>query len=133
MGEGDDAAPAEGGDGEEKKEEKKGFMAKFSNPFSKDEDPNAAKKKEQAKLLKEQQAREESETKKRKEETDRKKVEREEVEENQRLQAKKEKYQRLLQKAPDLSKRVFQFRMRAIKFQSLSQDPLPGLYLKVYI
>ena len=71
------------------------------------------------------------EARKKKEELERKKIERREQEETQRMAAKRERYQQLLQKNPDPTRRVFQFYMKAIKLDYLQSDPINGLFFKV--
>ena len=93
----------------------------------KEKDPKAAKRKKDEE---EQKKKELEEAKKKKEELERKKVERAEQEETARMAAKRERYQQLLQKNPDPTRRVFQFHMKAIKVEYLAQDPTAGLFLK---
>ena len=129
SGEGGDAAAADAtaGEGEDKKE-KKSFLSSL-NPFAKDEvDPKELKKKKE---MAEQKKKEEEEAKKKKEDLEKKKQERAEAEETARQAAKRERYQQLLQKNPDPTRRVFQFHMKAMKLDYLAPDPSPGLFLKI--
>lgn len=140
SGGGDGGAPPEGGDGSggdggegasEKKEEKKSFFDRL-NPFGgKDkEDPQDAKKRKE---MEEQKKKDEEVAKKKKEELEKKRAEREEAEESARQVAKRERYQQLLQKNPDPTRRVFQFHMKAIKVEYLAQEPTSGLFLKIIL
>ena len=47
------------------------------------------------------------------------------------MAAKRERYQQLLQKNPDPTKRVFQFHMKAIKVENLTPDALAGSFLRI--
>ena len=129
SGEGGDAAAADAtaGDADGKKE-KKSFLSSL-NPFAKDEvDPKELKKKKE---MEEQKKKEEAEAKKKKEDLEKKKQERAEAEETARQAAKRERYQQLLQKNPDPTRRVFQLHMKAMKLEYLAPDPSPGLFLKI--
>jgi hypothetical protein len=120
-----DAAAAAG----DTKKEKKGLFDSL-NPFSKDnkEDPKEAQKR---KDMEEQKKKEEAAAKAKKEELEKQKAEREEAQETARQAAKRERYQQLLQKNPDATRRVFQFSMKAMKLDLLSPESTSGLFLKV--
>ena len=134
-GDGGDGGGGDGGDGggggssstADDKEESKGWFGGLFGGGKK----VSEKDKEKAKQQKEQRLKEEAEAKKKKEEIERQRANREEVEESNRMAAKREKYQRLLQKNPDTTRRVFQFRMKAIKLEALGQEKIPGLSLKI--
>ena len=69
--------------------------------------------------------------KKKKEEAEAAKAQKVEAEESARLAAKRERYQQLLQKNPDPTRRVFQMHMKAIKVENTGTDPVGSLQLKV--
>ena len=115
----------EGDEGEqEKQKEDKGGAGWFRNPFRKDDGGKAEKEKE----IKKQQKEKEAENKKLKEEQETKK---EEQEETARQAQKRQRYQELLQKNLDPTRRVFQMRMKAIKVENLSETTLSSAFLKV--
>lgn len=127
-GGGADGAANEGGDDGEKKDEKAGLFDRFFGGSKKKEDPEEKKKKAD---MEKQEKEKLEEARKKKEELERKKIERREQEETQRMAAKRERYQQLLQKNPDPTRRVFQFYMKAIKLDYLQSDPINGLFFKV--
>jgi hypothetical protein len=133
---GDAGAAASGGDGaaggvgDTPKKEPKGrlsFLTKL-NPFAKESE----KEKEEKRAATEQKNKELAEAKKKRDDIEKEKGNREEAKESSRLAAKREKYQRLLQKNPDTTKRVFQFRMKAIKLEALTQERLSS-YLRIMV
>lgn len=133
---GDAGAAASGGDGaaggvgDTPKKEPKGrlsFLTKL-NPFAKESE----KEKEEKRAATEQKNKELAEAKKKRDDVEKEKGNREEAKESSRLAAKREKYQRLLQKNPDTTKRVFQFRMKAIKLEALTQERLSS-YLRIMV
>ena len=83
--------------------------------------------------MEEQKKKEEAEAKKKKEELEKKKAEREEAEETARQVAKRERYQQLLQKNPDPTRRVFQFHMKAMKLEYMATEAASGLSLKIVL
>ena len=121
---------AAGGNGDNPKKEPKGrlsFLTKL-NPFAKESE----KEKEEKRAATEQKNKELAEAKKKRDDIEKEKGNREEAKESSRLAAKREKYQRLLQKNPDTTKRVFQFRMKAIKLEALTQERLSS-YLRIMV
>jgi len=121
---------AAGGVGDTPKKEPKGrlsFLTKL-NPFAKESE----KEKEERRAATEQKNKELAEAKKKRDDIEKEKGNREEAKESSRLAAKREKYQRLLQKNPDTTKRVFQFRMKAIKLEALTQERLSS-YLRIMV
>ena len=119
-----------GGDGEgDDKKKGGGFLSKL-NPFGggKKEDPKDAKKRKE---MEEQKKKEEDAARQKKAEIEKAKADRMEAEETARQAAKRERYQQLLQKNPDPTRRVFQFHMKAMKLEYLSGESTAGLFLRV--
>jgi hypothetical protein len=130
-GEGLDSGGADGGGSGDGDGDKKKTLLDRMNPFGgsdKKADPKDTKAK---KAADEQKKKDLEEARKKKEDLEKAKVERQEQEETARMAAKRERYQQLLQKNPDPTRRVFQFLMKAIKLDYLSSEPSAGLFLRV--
>ena len=111
---------------------KDGLLGRL-NPFGEKKDkPVDPKERERRKILADQQKKEDAALKARKKERQADIKDREEKEESKRMLDKQERRQEMLKKHPDNTRRVFQFRMKAIKLESLYQDgAVSGLFLRV--
>ena len=129
---GDDAGSGEARDANKEESAKKDGLLGRLNPFGEKKEKADPKERERRKTLADQQRKEEAQLKARKKEREATKKEREETEESKRMLEKVERKQKLLQKNPDDTRRVFQFRMKAIKLESLHTDgAVSGLFLRV--